>query len=134
MTEAPMERPKIGDKVKFWEEQDRINRELIPRVLKQHELLTAHVEHHPHADLEARAQIRALEESTAAAIRVEMTEGLASIRSDLAQGQASIRDEMTEGFAAIRAEMNSRFNAALVLMATLWATLAGGLMAIFFKG
>ncbi len=67
MTEAPMERPKIGDKVKFWEEQDRINRELIPRVLKQHELLTAHVEHH-HIDPEARAQIRALEKSAAAEI------------------------------------------------------------------
>ena len=26
------ERPGIADKVRFWEEQDRINRELIPRV------------------------------------------------------------------------------------------------------
>lgn len=38
--------PKIGEKVRFWEEQDRINQELIPRVIKQHELFTAHVQGH----------------------------------------------------------------------------------------
>ena len=36
--------PKIGEKVRFWEEQDRINKELIPRVVKQHQLFTAHVQ------------------------------------------------------------------------------------------
>ena len=41
-----METPTIAEKVKFWEEQDRINKELIPRVLKTHELLTAHIENH----------------------------------------------------------------------------------------
>ena len=41
-----VERPGIADKVRFWEEQDRINRELIPRVLKQNELLSAHVASH----------------------------------------------------------------------------------------
>ena len=56
-TEA--DRPKIAEKVKFWEEQDRINQELIPRVLKQHELLTSHIEKHESlsgtlATLEAR--------------------------------------------------------------------------------
>ena len=40
------ERPGIADKVRFWEEQDRINSELIPRVLKQNELLSAHVASH----------------------------------------------------------------------------------------
>ena len=34
------DRPKIADKVMFWQEQDRINQELIPRVLKQHELFS----------------------------------------------------------------------------------------------
>lgn len=38
--------PKIGEKVRFWEEQDRINQELIPRVIKQHELFAAHVQGH----------------------------------------------------------------------------------------
>jgi hypothetical protein len=41
--------PNIGEKVRFWEEQDRINKELIPRVIKQHELLTKHIEGHQDA-------------------------------------------------------------------------------------
>ncbi len=72
-----MEAPKIADKVRFWEEQDRINRELIPRVLKQHELLTAHVERHTHTDPEARAQIRTLEQSMTAAVRSARLQSLA---------------------------------------------------------
>ncbi|WP_338472791.1 hypothetical protein R4Z10_08720 [Niallia sp. XMNu-256] len=31
---------KIAEKVRFWEEQDQINKELIPRVVKNHELIT----------------------------------------------------------------------------------------------
>ena len=46
MDAQEVETPKIAEKVRFWEEQDKINRELIPRVVKQHELLTAHVERH----------------------------------------------------------------------------------------
>ncbi len=51
------ETPKIAEKVRFWEEQDRINQELIPRVIKQHELLTAHVEGHE----DVRVQMAALD-------------------------------------------------------------------------
>ena len=56
-----MENPKIAERVKFWQEQDRINRELIPRVIKNHELLSKHVESHEDGDSLARAQIEALE-------------------------------------------------------------------------
>ena len=56
-----MNEPKIAERVKFWQEQDRINRELIPRVIKSHELLTKHVESHEDGDLLARAQIETLE-------------------------------------------------------------------------
>ena len=56
-----MENPKIAERVKFWQEQDRINRELIPRVIKNHELLSKHVESHKEGDSLARAQIEALE-------------------------------------------------------------------------
>ena len=52
-----MESPPIGEKVKFWEEQDRINKELIPRVIKIHELFTDHVAGHE----EASTQIAAAE-------------------------------------------------------------------------
>ena len=38
------ETPRIADKVLFWEEQDRINKELIPRVIKLHELFSQHGE------------------------------------------------------------------------------------------
>ena len=54
-----MDEPKIGERVKFWQEQDRINRELIPRVIKNHELLAKHVESHKDGDSLARAQIGA---------------------------------------------------------------------------
>ena len=56
-----MDEPKIGEKVKFWQEQDRINQELIPRVIKNHELLTRHVESHEDGDSLARSQIETLE-------------------------------------------------------------------------
>ena len=38
--------PAIAERVRFWEEQDRINQTLIPRVIRQHELLTKHIEEH----------------------------------------------------------------------------------------
>ena len=36
----------IAEKVRFWEEQDKINQELIPRVIRQNELLTSHIADH----------------------------------------------------------------------------------------
>ena len=41
--EAP---PGIAERVRFWEEQERINQVLIPKVLRQHELLVEHVKEH----------------------------------------------------------------------------------------
>ena len=35
-----MEKPNIGEKVRFWEEQDKINQALIPRVMEMHEVVT----------------------------------------------------------------------------------------------
>ena len=66
-------RPGIADKVRFWEEQDRINQELIPRVLKQHELLSAHIANHE----ESRAQLAALDsriDRLTESLKSEMTE------------------------------------------------------------
>ena len=40
-----------GKRVKFWEEQDKINQELIPRVIRQHELLTSHIADHENLPL-----------------------------------------------------------------------------------
>jgi hypothetical protein len=33
------ETPRIVERVKFWEEQDRINKSIIPRILKNHDLI-----------------------------------------------------------------------------------------------
>ena len=41
----------IADRVRFWEEQDKINQELIPRVIRQHELLTSHIADHENLPL-----------------------------------------------------------------------------------
>ena len=43
----------IAEKVRFWEEQDRINQELIPRVIRQSELLTGHMADHENLPLAA---------------------------------------------------------------------------------
>lgn len=57
--------PNIAERVQFWEEQDTINQELIPRVIRQHELLTSHIADHENLPLiagnaigEALAQAR----------------------------------------------------------------------------
>ena len=47
------EKPSITERVRFWEEQDKINQELIPRVIRQHELLTAHIADHENLPLVA---------------------------------------------------------------------------------
>ena len=39
-------KPSIAERVRFWEEQDKINQELIPRVIRQNELLTKHIAEH----------------------------------------------------------------------------------------
>ena len=36
----------IAERVRFWEEQDRINEVLISKVIRQHELLTDHIKEH----------------------------------------------------------------------------------------
>ena len=43
----------IANRVRFWEEQDKINQELIPRVIRQHELLSAHIADHENLPLVA---------------------------------------------------------------------------------
>lgn len=42
----PDEPVPIEERVRFWQEQDVINQELIPRVIRQHKLLTDHIREH----------------------------------------------------------------------------------------
>ena len=48
----------ISERVRFWEEQDKINQELIPRVIRQNELLTGHIAEHENLPLVAANAIR----------------------------------------------------------------------------
>ncbi len=75
-----MDEPKIAERVKFWQEQDRINRELIPRVIRNHELLAKHIESHEDGDPLARAQIVTLE-ARAAELETLSATGLAQIEA-----------------------------------------------------
>ena len=60
----------IAERVRFWEEQDRINRELIPRVIRQHELLTKHISDHEMLPIVAAAAAReAIEQAQSETLR-----------------------------------------------------------------
>ena len=50
--------PSIAERVKFWEEQDQINQELIPRVIRQHELISKHISDHEMLPVVAAAAAR----------------------------------------------------------------------------
>lgn len=45
-SDVDAESVQIAEKVRFWEEQDKINQELIPRVIRQNELLSQHIAEH----------------------------------------------------------------------------------------
>ena len=58
------ETPSMAERVRFWEEQDKINQELIPRVICQNELLTKHIaEHESLPELAGNAINQALAEA-----------------------------------------------------------------------
>ena len=50
----------ISERVRFWEEQDKINQELIPRVIRQSELLAGHIAEHENLPLAAADALRAI--------------------------------------------------------------------------
>lgn len=49
--------PEIAKRVRFWEEQERINQVLVPKVIRQHELLTKHIEEHDNLHERFRREI-----------------------------------------------------------------------------
>ena len=81
----------ISERVRFWEEQDRINHELIPRVIRQGELISRHVAEHDN-----------LQAIVADAVRQAVTQTLAE--------QKEIRDAELD---AAKAEMRERMSEAL---------------------
>ena len=101
------ERPGIADKVRFWEEQDRINRELIPRVLKQNELLSSHVASHEEVRVQASSLSSRMDEM-AERHKIEIAELEARTSEQIRSSLNSRIDEMAERHAKAIAEIEAR--------------------------
>ena len=108
-----MESPNIAERVKFWEEQDKINQELIPRVIRQNELLTSHIADHENLPLvagkaisealaEARQQQQAQHDAEMAGLRAEAEEQRRQHESELEAARAE-RQQQAELLAEVKA-------------------------------
>ena len=90
-----MEEPKIAERVKFWQEQDRINRELIPRVIKNTSCFPRTWRVIEDGDSLARAQIESLE---ARAVELETASARGLARIEALEGQiAELEQDLSEG-------------------------------------
>ena len=109
-----LESPNIAEKVKFWEEQDKINQELIPRVIRQHELLASHIADHENLPLiagnaisealaEARQQQQAQHEAEMAELRAEAEEQRRQHESELTAARAE-REEQAAALIEAKAQ------------------------------
>ena len=94
----------IAERVKFWEEQDKINQELIPRVIRQNELLTGHIADHENLPLvagnairealaEAREEQRQQHEAEMAELRAEADELRRQHAAELAAARAEREEQ-----------------------------------------
>ena len=109
--------PSIADRVRFWEEQDRINRELIPRVIRQHELLSGHIAEHENLPEVAG---RVISEALAAAREEQQrrfVEALDAALAELAEESETRLRQALEDFrsalAAAQADLSEQSNSAL---------------------
>lgn len=66
------QQPHIAERVKFWEEQDRINQELIPRVIQQSEVLTGHIKNHESLQATAVKMVKEAVEETESRINQQL--------------------------------------------------------------
>ena len=67
-----MQQPHIAERVAFWEEQDRINQELIPRVIQQHGVLAGHIKNHENLQTVAVKMVRETVEETESRINQQL--------------------------------------------------------------
>ena len=111
----------IADRVRFWEEQDKINQELIPRVIRQHELLTGHIADHENLPLiagnaisealtGAREEQRQLYESALETARQEQQQQYDVAMEAAKQEQQQLYDAALE---AATQEQQRQYDAAL---------------------
>ena len=111
----------IADRVRFWEEQDKINQELIPRVIRQHELLTAHIADHENLPLiagnaisealaEARAEHQRHYDAALEAAKQELQQQYDAALEAAKQEQQQLYDAALE---ASKQELQQQYDAAL---------------------
>ena len=93
----------IAEKVQFWQEQDRINQQLIPRVIRQNELLAQHVGEHDNLPLIAAQAVsnalkEAREETTALleAAKAERQEQASQLENAKAEREEQNRQHQAE--------------------------------------
>ena len=104
-SDADTEVPGISERVRFWEEQDRINQALIPRVIRQSELLTKHIaEHDDLPQLVGRVVADALAEQAK------------QYDTALEEATARLNDAHAQASQAANAEQEKRYESALAGM------------------
>ena len=118
----------IAEKVQFWQEQDRINQELIPRVIRQHELLAQHVGNHENLPLIAAQAVsnslREAREETAAlleAARAERQEQASLLENAKAEREEQARQHQAE-LASLKKKADQMRNIAIGASAVATAT------------
>ena len=128
------EKVSIAEKVRFWEEQDKINQELIPSVVRQNKLLTQHIADHENLPLVAgNAVSQALAEAREeqgrqyqAALDAAKAEQWQQYQADLAAARQQLneqtQDSLNQALATMREESRKTRNIA--------ATIAAGAVAI----
>ena len=114
----------ISERVRFWEEQDVINQELIPRVLRQHELLTEHIGEHENlpavvanavqqAIAGAREEQRLLYDSALESAKAEFdertTEQKRQYESELESAQSAFNKQLSEALQQQSGRMRNLF-------------------------
>lgn len=106
------EPPSIAERVRFWEEQDRINQALIPSVIRQNELLAKHIaEHDDLPELIGRVVSDALSEQ-ATLYNEAMERAAAEMKAAYDQELDKTRQELEAQYAETLQKANSEQQAA----------------------
>ena len=122
----------IAEKILFWEQQDQINQELIPRVIRQNELLTQHIRDHENLPQIATRAVRdALDEAKEEQLGRYQT-ALAAARSDLLrdlQSSMATADDRLSASIDLKMQVLSR-KYRLTLHLLIGTTIASGLVSV----
>lgn len=100
----------IADRVRFWEEQDRINQELIPRVIRQNELLTKHIAEH---DSLPEVAGRAISEALASAREEHRQQYAAALDAAKKHLVEQAQTNLDQTLTTLRQDMRQQYDAAL---------------------